>query len=261
MKKVTFSFILVIADLGLNMAGIRNMYVGIGLLMIAGVLFIWALIPAIKNVWKEVSGSLSKSKITLGFTLIILIILSFILTSITAYKVYHLEMPMEIESINKRTNELVRPENIKATIKLWLSTFGFTSIEAEDPTAHFLITTTSPYGKRLGITKTKQFPQYITIIAYITPSENSQKLLDKLSESKLQRISNELAIEIDRLHLEVYHFSLKEMILLIKMVPITNNFTEDTFIKALIEMESNEDLVVRKLQMELNKYHTALSAD
>lgn len=187
--------------------------------------------------------------------ILIFIAFSFILSSLAIYisfPRYALERPQNIRRANE-LEESLRPENIKATIGQWLSTFRLAFTPIEDINFDFQLAVNLLSGKRIYVGKTKQFPQYLTIQAIIVITQEYQKLLKKIPSNQVRRIVHDLAIEIDRLHLEGSRISFPQQIILEKKFPIANNLTEDVLIKAIDEMASTVDLIDQIILRDLEQ--------
>ena len=174
---------------------------------------------------------------------------AFALVGIILFLLGGIQIHQSLEAERKTTeqlNEPLQPDHIKDTLKGWLSSFGFGSMEIQDPAAEFVLNSNLPSGLRVNAWKSKQWPNYIIISANVIVADEHRKLLMQLSPKQQRQTLRDLQMVIDQSNLQSGSISLGE-IKLQKRLPITNSLTEDVFIRTVTAMEGNEDMVIQTL--------------
>jgi hypothetical protein len=131
-------------------------------------------------------------------------------------------------------------ENVEPYIRAWMDRFSLTVQKEVDQSSHFSYRVIIPQNINVSLKRTKAHDRYITIETGVNISPEDQpiqSIIAKLSEEQSRHVRNELILEMARLNVQwnVSTLPLKD-ILLLKLVPITSNLTEDVFFTHLIEM-------------------------
>ena len=177
-------------------------------------------------------ASLSKELLILTRKRAILLIILFLLSIVFSGMGFVQSLRHDIELIKP-----LRPENIQGTIKQWLSTFGYGFQAVTDADYDFLLKVTAD-NKIVGIGKTKQYPQYLTMLINLTIPDDIQQSVSQLSLEKQRALRRNLRIEMYKLQperAELLGTSGKTITLtglsFEKRLPITNALSEDAFFK------------------------------
>lgn len=159
-------------------------------------------------------------------------------------------------------------KNVEENVKAWSDTFGLSVQKQSDSNFEFVLGIILPNGRKIQVGRPKQRGQYLEYQATLLPGPEQRVILEKLSGPQKQEILHEINLELARSRIGYTVLGTTDsplkVTILIKMVPITDNLTEDSFISSINEMDSGiafADEVIT-LSVERNsavKLHPALS--
>jgi hypothetical protein len=136
------------------------------------------------------------------------------------------------------------PENIEANIKTWCDTFSMgMQKQSLDPRTDFMLMITIPdNGRKFLASKFKERPRYLVFEAHVPISGEDQAIVNKFSREQNLFVYHEVRLELSR---SSVGFAIADSgmgtpireLVLVKRIPITNDFTEDKFLTYVYEID------------------------
>jgi len=130
------------------------------------------------------------------------------------------------------------PGNVEKNIRTWLDNFGLAVKKEVDPTMYFRLTVTLVNGNPLLVARPKARDHYLTFQSNLTLSPEHQAMMERMSGAQTERVLEELALELGRLQIgHAIQWPPFTGVMLIRLVPITADYTEAKFAASLDEMD------------------------
>ncbi|MGB8472686.1 MAG: DUF2299 family protein [Candidatus Acidiferrum sp.] len=132
------------------------------------------------------------------------------------------------------------PQNVELNIRSWADKFSFGVRKQTDNDFSFVYAVTVPSGRMILVGSPKIRPGYLLFRGNLLISPEHQAALKKLSPAQLERISDEINLEMARnkTGFTILNAPFREIVVS-KGVPITSNLTEDSFLASLDEIDSS----------------------
>ena len=128
-------------------------------------------------------------------------------------------------------------ENVGQNIKAWSDSLELPIQRQTNPSCHFVYNITLKSGNIISVCRPKERDHYVQFESQILISKEEQAMVDKLSKDEIEDAKERLVLDLTRSHTSfmlVPPFNLT----IIKIVAITNSFTEDTLRSSLDEVDA-----------------------
>jgi hypothetical protein len=154
------------------------------------------------------------------------------------------------------------PGNVEQRLKQWVSTFHLTAVtEPANPAVYFSLLVTAGSGNQVLLSRPKEpgLDRYVNFQATMAISPEHRAILVGMTKDQATRVIQELQVEMARYKIG-FAFRLSandpaslDTIVLSKNVPVTESFTEGTFLEHLSEMDNAVTLLRAAISLSLRQ--------
>jgi hypothetical protein len=131
-------------------------------------------------------------------------------------------------------------ENVESNVRVWADKFSLGIQKQADDKFSFVYAISLPTGRGVLVGRPKQREGYLQFQGNTALSPEHEAALKKLSPSQLERISDEISLEMARSKVGFAAIGVPFKGLVVsKAVPITSSLTEDSFVATLDEIDSD----------------------
>lgn len=145
----------------------------------------------------------------------------------------------------------LRSENLQATVRGWLDSFGIATQPIDDPDAIFAMRVTLANDLHAEILQPKKLDRYIVLRSAVTLGPEDRAMYDKLSQTDKDKVGLALQIEMARakigFQLDLMTPNLPVQLILERRIPITNDLTEAVLMQNIDDMNSAKILAMQTL--------------
>jgi len=127
----------------------------------------------------------------------------------------------------------VTPENIEISIRKWLDTFRLSAKPEVFPEAFFALVVTPMPNLNVLVMRLKAFERYIVIQSTITVSPEHKAMIDNLSPDDRNVFAARYAAELANMSVGWTLDLPNNVISVERRLPITENLSEDSFMRAI----------------------------
>jgi hypothetical protein len=159
----------------------------------------------------------------------------------------------------------VTPSNVESKVKTWLEEFNYgtqvihdpSALAAIAPNAYFFIVATNPSGRKISIWQGQTKDARERYIHFRVDAAMDQKHKDDfnlLSEQEKQDLMEQLGFDLWKARTHSFDLHIPEGISMLSSLAVTNDLTEDAFIKAVDEINLNGLIAIEQFNSDLKGF-------
>jgi hypothetical protein len=148
----------------------------------------------------------------------------------------------------------ITPDNIESHIHAWADYFGLSVQRQSTEDSYFTLLITLPSSSQIAVCRPKAHDRYLQFQAAIIVSPEYAAILAKLPKAQADLIRRQLMLDLSRA--KVGYTAIGNplrTLLILKMLPITNNLDESTFLDQLADMDSALSVAIHSFAISLSR--------
>jgi hypothetical protein len=158
---------------------------------------------------------------------------------------------------SQRVKPVVTEDNVESKIREWAYAFGATVTKVSGPEASgtiFAMNITPEDGaSSVRVARPQQFSHYVVVASSLTLSPEHQKLRDQMDSTQIRQLTEEVRLEMSRCRVAYAIESPLKRVTVQRLIPITDDLTEDVFMDRIAEMQHDVNLAADTIILGLER--------